>query len=122
MDPGHLVLCVVAHDGAADLWPGLIHGKDQPLWKGSFDDITRHLLLLSLAGGERCTSTLSKKGYSRWPLSTSGVLPILGLRVPYFGNDAHLIGGGGGLRPRMCPPVGQHPRGMMLHRPEPGGQ
>src|SRR6266566_3131188 len=78
---------VVAHDCSPDLYAGLIHGKDQSLWKGSFDDIAWHILLLSLTGGERCTTTLSKKGYSRSPLFTSGVLPKLGVWVPHFGND-----------------------------------
>src|SRR6266704_2954139 len=51
------------------------------------EDIAWHILLLSLTGGERCTTTLSKKGYSRSPLFTSGVLPKLGVWVPHFGND-----------------------------------
>src|SRR5215467_12081039 len=61
MDPGHLILLIVAHDCSTDLCAGLIHGKDQSLWKGSFDDIAWHILLLSLTGGERFTSTLSKE-------------------------------------------------------------
>src|SRR5690349_5829322 len=39
MDPGHLLLGIVAHDFVADLCSRLVHGDDQPIWKGSFDDI-----------------------------------------------------------------------------------
>src|SRR6266487_2586570 len=65
----------------AELCSRLVHGNDQPIWKGSFDDIAWHRLLLFLAGGERCTSTLSQKGYSQLPASHIGGVAYIRLSV-----------------------------------------
>src|SRR5262245_22936310 len=46
MDPGDLIVCIVAHDGEAGLCSHLIHRNDQPIWKGSFNDIAWHRMLL----------------------------------------------------------------------------
>src|SRR5579884_1535526 len=70
MDPGYLVLRIIAHDRAADFCSSLTHRQNQSLWEGSFDDVAWHKRLLSLACSERCTSTLSKKGYSHEAICT----------------------------------------------------
>src|SRR5436305_522462 len=47
MDPGDLLLGVVAHDRETELRSHLVHGNDQSCWEGSFDDIAWHKLLLA---------------------------------------------------------------------------
>jgi hypothetical protein len=42
MNPGHIVVQIVADDGQADLGPLVGHGYGQPIGKGAFYYIARH--------------------------------------------------------------------------------